>query len=380
MQSETNIALFLPSLSGGGAERVFVQLAGMFAARGLSIDLIVANSNGPWLSQLSKDVRLIDLEKPKPSSAIWRLIKYLRRARPQALMSALTHANITLAIAYCLSGIPGRCVLSERASVVALAEEKSRWDYYLTKILCFVVYRWAHSVVAVSHAVAQELTENLKIPKDYISVIYNPIEQAKICALGRQPIKFPWNDHFPVIIAIGRLHKQKNYRDLVRAFAQLQSVKPSRLVILGEGDERASLEQLINDLDVADKVWMPGFVDNPYAYLARSELMVLSSSWEGLPNVLLESLALNVPIVSTDCPSGPKEILGVGRYGKLVPIGDSTALTDAMKRSLDGEHPRFDLGEALSPYLPEIIVNQYLQLFGIQFLRSNIHANLSAGD
>lgn len=363
----TDIALFLPSLAGGGAERVFVDLAGFFAIQGLNVDLVLPQCDGAWLQFVPKTVRLVDLRKTKPSQAIPSLIRYLRSTQPRAIMSAMTHANIALAIAHHLSGVNCRCVLSEHADItLALPKEKEGFDLWLTNTLGRWVYPWADTIVAVSNGVGESVVKVFKLPENQVKVIYNPIDQERILALGRETVQFPWRDELPVVISVGRLHKQKSFDDLLRAFAVLRVSRPSHLVILGEGEERDYLVKLATNLGITEAVWMPGFVANPFAYVAKTNLFVLSSHWEGLGNVLIEALVLNIPVISTRCPSGPEEILENGRYGRLVPVGDVTALASAMEKSLSGDHPQFDRMAALERFRPDLVVAQYFQILNMQ--------------
>jgi len=371
MRSDTDIAIFLPSLAGGGAEKVFVELSKMFAERGLIVDLLVSHGKGSWCTQVADTVRVVDLNCNKPSRSIPALIRYLRTRRPRAIMSALTHANIALAIAHRFSGVKCRCVLSERASLkCTLSRDKSIFDALLTRLLAGIVYRWADAVVAVSNGTALSVVETLRVSEDIIRVIYNPINISKIIALARNDANFPWHDSLPVMISVGRFCKQKDYPCLLRAFANLQNKMPSHLVILGEGEERLYLKRLAHQLGITEDVWMPGFDHNPFAYIARANLFVLSSRFEGLPNVLIEALALDVPVVSTCCPNGPDEILDNGHYGHLVPVGNDAALTEAMAKSLNGENPRFDRLEALERFDPEKVTNEYLQVLGFKNLEA----------
>lgn len=362
----TDIALFLPSLAGGGAERVFVKLAELFADQGLHVDLVLARCDGTWLQFVPKTVRLVDLRKTKPSLAIPSLIRYLRSTQPRAIMSAMTHANIALAIAHRLSGVNCRCVLSERADIaIALPKEKVGFDLWLTIILGRWVYPWADAIVAVSNGVGNSVVQVFKLPKCQVNVIYNPIDQERILVLGREAVQFPWCDALPVVVSVGRLHKPKCFDDLLHAFAVLRLSRPSHLVILGEGEERDSLVSLAANLGITEDLWMPGFAANPFAYMAKANLFVLSSHWEGLPNALIEALALGIPVVSTRCPSGPEEVLENGRYGRLVPVGDVSALASAMEKSLSGDHPQFDRMAALERFRPDWVVSQYFQILNM---------------
>ncbi len=165
------------------------------------------------------------------------------------------------------------------------------------------------------------------------------------------------------MLAVGKLTPQKDYDTLLRAFARVREKHPVRLVILGEGQEEGRLRSLAAELGIAEQVQLPGHVDNPYAYMRQASMFVLSSAWEGCPNVLLEALACGSPVVSTDCPSGPKEILANGKYGKLVPVRDEAALASAMEAVLDGDAIRYSPATALGDYTIERVADRYLEVF-----------------
>ncbi|WP_082054263.1 glycosyltransferase [Methyloterricola oryzae] len=361
-----DVALVLPSLEGGGAERVFLRLAELFCQRGLVVDVVVARREGALISSVSEFVRLVDLHSSRPSRAIPALVCYLRQARPKAVMSALTHTNIALAIAHRLANVSSRCVLSERADLrVCLHQEKAFWDESWNRILGKLVYPWADHVVAVSRGVARSVVEVMGVSEHHVQVIYNPIDPEKVNQHSRQPVEFPWRDDLPIVIAVGRLVAQKDYPCLLRAFARLIQHTPCHLAILGEGEDRESLDRLISQLGIAQQVWMPGFICNPLPWVAKAKVLALSSRWEGLPGVLLEGLALGVPIVATDCPSGPAEILEQGRFGTLIPPGDSEKLARALSKVLAGESPVFLREEALDRFQSDRVVEQYFAVLGI---------------
>jgi glycosyltransferase involved in cell wall biosynthesis len=222
-------------------------------------------------------------------------------------------------------------------------------------------YRWADGIVAVSKGVADDLVQVTGLPPERIQVIYNPIVTPELMAKAQDTLDHPWfgPGQPPVILAVGRLDPQKDFHTLIRAFAQVRQIRLSRLLILGEGEERQALEALVCQLGLQDDVCLPGFVANPYPYMTRAGVFVLSSRWEGLPGVLIEALYCGVPLVSTDCPSGPREILANGQYGKLVPVGDVVAMTQAIVAMLNSGKKKVP-EESWRPFTLEVSVNQYL--------------------
>jgi glycosyltransferase involved in cell wall biosynthesis len=224
-------------------------------------------------------------------------------------------------------------------------------------------YPWAAKVVSVSQGAADDLARTSGLPRERVDVVYNPVITPAMLALARRPPDHPWlkAGEVPVIIGVGRLTRQKDFPTLIRAFAEVRRRCPARLLILGEGEERPALEALAGELGVSDDVALPGFVENPMGYMAGSALFVLSSAWEGLPTVLIEALAAGTRVVSTDCPSGPREILRDGRLGALVPVGDAAALAQAMIGALG--RPRDSIPpDALTPYTMDAAVDNYLRL------------------
>jgi glycosyltransferase involved in cell wall biosynthesis len=224
-------------------------------------------------------------------------------------------------------------------------------------------YPWADGIVAVSQGVADDLAQQIGIPRERIQVILNPIVTPELQRKAKAPLEHPWFSpgQPPVVLAVGRLHPQKDYPTLLEAFAQVRQARPARLLILGEGGERSRLEALIHQLGLEEDVSLPGFVENPFAYMSHASVFVLSSRWEGLPTVLIEALYCGAPLVATDCPSGPREILANGQYGRLVPVSDVRALAKAVEVTLDGDTPS-PPPESWRPFELKTVVDQYTRL------------------
>ena len=200
-----------------------------------------------------------------------------------------------------------------------------------------LTYRSADTIIAVSNGVADDLSTMLKLKRNQINVIYNPVVSEHLIKNSREPVDHPWltSNKVPVILGVGRLTEAKNFNALIHAFSIVVASIPARLIILGEGEQRDSLETIIDQLNLADQVDLPGFTNNPYPYMRCADLFVLSSIWEGLPTVLIEALSCGTKVVSTDCPSGPREILENGKWGTLVPVNNAEELANAMIFSLE---------------------------------------------
>lgn len=357
------IAFFLPSVRAGGAQRVIVNLAQGIAERGLPVDVVLAAAEGAFLDQLSPAVRLVDLRAGRLLRSLGPLIGYLRRERPRVLVSSISHANLIALWAARLARQATPVVVTEHTTVSQATAPGGRLAERLGPHLVRNFYPWAACVVAVSRGAAEDLARTSGIPRDRVRVVYNPVITPSLMAhVGRTP-DHPWfvPGQPPVILGVGRLSRAKDFPTLIRAFAEVRGRRAARLIILGEGEDRAALETLVGDLGVADDVALPGFRDDAMAYMARSAVFVLSSVWEGLPTVLIEALAAGAPVVSTDCPSGPREILQDGRLGALVPVRDPAALADAILDALD--RPAGPLPpDALTPFTRDAAVDHYLRL------------------
>jgi glycosyltransferase involved in cell wall biosynthesis len=357
------IAFFLPSLRGGGAERVMINLVDGITARGLPVDIVLAVAEGTFLDHLPPSVRVVDLRAGRVLRSFAPLVGYLRRERPRALVSSLTHANVIALVAAKVArrGTPVIATVHNTMSE-STPQQRTLWRG-LWPALVRTCYPWAAGVVAVSRGAADDLARTTGLPRDGIEVVYNPVITSSLMSLAQRKSDHPWlaAGQPPVILGVGRLTRQKDFPTLVRAFAEVRRRRPARLIILGEGEDRAALEALAAELGVAGDVALPGFSDSAATYMAGAALFVLSSAWEGLPTVLIEALAAGAQVVSTDCPSGPREILQDGQLGALVPVGDPAALAAAMAAALDrpaGPVP----ASALIPFTRVAAVSLYLRL------------------
>ncbi len=361
---QKRIAIFMPSLFGAGGQRSMLNLAHGIAERDYAVDLVLAQAEGAFLDEVRAPVRLVDLKASRALTSLPALVRYLRRERPEAMLSVFGYTNIIALWAWRLAGIRTRLFVNEQNTVSQEAGNASSWRGRLTPQLMKRFYPWANGIVVVSQGVRDDMAELTNIPRESITVIYNPsVVGAEVAEKAQAPLDHPWFQpgQPPVLVAVGRLQVQKDYPTMLRAFAQVRQARPARLLILGEGKERPMLEALIDESGLEQDVSLPGFVTNPYAYMARASLFVLSSRWEGLPTVLIEALCCGTPAVSTDCPSGPREILRDGQYGQLVPVGDADGLARAIETALNGKAPS-PPSESWQPYDLENIVNQYINL------------------
>lgn len=341
MTKKDRVALFVPSMQGGGAERVMSLLATGFVREGLDVDLVLTRAEGPYLVGLPVGVRVVDLGASRVLTSLPRLVRYLRRERPTAMLSALDHANIVAIVAHRLARVPTRLAVSVHATLFVVAPDNAvvrpRWMPRFMRL----TYPLADRVIAVSRGVADDLAATIGLPRDRIDVIYNPVVTPELRSACDEAIGHPWflDDAPPLIVGAGRLEPQKDFENLIRAFARVRAERMAHLMILGEGPLRANLTALIRELGVTDDVALPGFVENPFAYMRHAAVFVLSSRFEGLGVALIEAMACGARVVSTDCPSGPSEILERGKWGRLVTVGNDAELAEAIIATLDAGEP-----------------------------------------
>jgi glycosyltransferase involved in cell wall biosynthesis len=366
---------------GGGAERVLINLARSFAECGIAVDLVLSRAEGILLDQVSPNVKIVDLggtsldhnpvfKSPtsfQSVSSLPKLIRYLRQEKPTVLLSASHYSNEIAIIAKYLSGVKTRVVISEHIALSIQAKQVEQVSSRVAPITSSLLYSWADGIVAVSQGVAEDLAKVTGIPLKKIQVIYNPVITPELLESAQNPVEHPWfaPGEPPVILGTGRLVKQKDFPTLIHAFEKVQQVTSARLVILGTGREEKTLKALVKELNLEDKVAFLGFVKNPSAYMAKASVFVLSSLWEGLPTVLIEAMAVGTPIVSTDCESGPAEILDHGKYGELVPVADSEALAAAILKVLSGKTTPID-PSWLEQFTLKTATQEYSKILDIQ--------------
>ena len=286
------------------------------------------------------------------------------------MLSAMNHANVVAVLVRRLAGAHTRLVVSEHTTISSEARRASGWSARAVYALVPRLYRRADAIVAVSRESARDLEAFAGLAAGAVTPIYNPFDLARIARMAAESIPHPWfapGQRRPVVLAVGRLVEPKDFPTLLRAFAAVRQRRDARLLILGEGELRGELAGLAHSLGLGpDDFDMPGFVTNPFAYLARAALFVLSSRWEGFGNVLIEAMACGTPVVSTDCPSGPREILEDGRWGALVPVGDGAALADAIEAALRAPRAALpDVRQRARDFEQDRAIDAYLAAFGL---------------
>lgn len=363
------VMFFLPSLGGGGAERTVIQLANSFAEQGLNIHLGVCDVKGDkakLLPEVSPKIQLVNFNCGRVVNSITPLKMKLKAEQYDCLVATQTHTNIVASIAKKLAGVQTALIFRE-VSTPSKNLKLQGVAKFVLKTLVNWTYPMAQQVVCVSKGVEADFREYYSYKKNNLSTIYNPVLDDAYFEKLKAPVthRFFNNDN-KVILAVGRLTEAKNFGFVIRSFKALYDQhSETRLIILGEGELRAEFEALVSDLGLKDVVDLPGFDSNPYAYFKYASLFVLSSNWEGLPGVLIQALASKVKVVSTDCPSGPMEILDHAKFGLLVECNDQVGLTQAMQQAIFADYVHYseaDFEAHIQQFHKATVLKQYLNM------------------
>lgn len=358
----------LASFSGeGGVERMLLNLVNAFAGRGYLTDLLLIRSNSRHLDEIHPAVRRIDLGSRHTGTSLLPLTGYLKTRNPPRMLVAKDRAGRLAVKARRLAGVNTRLVVRLGTNLSEALKNRSALQRWMRLKPIRKHYPDIDHIIAVSAGVAEDTRKISGVNPNRISVVRNPVITARIKLLAAEKAPHIWlsDKRFPVIIGAGRLTLQKDFATLIRAFAELSQKLEARLIILGEGERRGELSQLVAQLRLKEKVELPGFTPNPYAYMAAADLFVLSSRWEGSPNVLTEAMALGTPVVSTNCPSGPDEMLDGGRIAPLVPVGDCGKLAAAMEMVLRNPPQPGAMRAAVREYEVELSATRYLEILGL---------------
>lgn len=310
------------------------RLARALSENGHAIEMVVATDTGPFREACGPLVPVVVLGGRGALAATLPLARYLHERRPRTLLVTLEHTSLAAVAARAFASPRTRLVVRQ-ANNPTTQRPGSRKDAVVSGLLRATLRR-ADFVAAVSKGVADDVAGWARLRPERVRALPNPLVDDDVAQLASEPIdhRFFADDRTPVVLAAGRLTPQKDVATLLRAFAALRVHQAARLIVLGEGPERATLEALAQELGVADDVDFPGFAANPFAYMRRASVFALSSAWEGLPGVLVQAMACGCPVVATDCRSGPREILADGAFGTLVPVGDPVALAAALAQTL----------------------------------------------
>jgi glycosyltransferase involved in cell wall biosynthesis len=357
------IALLVPTLEIGGVERAFINLANGLQESNVEVDLVIGRAGGDMGRHLQAGTRVFDLASDRMLMSIPKLAKYLRKRSPYALIAAMTHSGAAAVLARLAARSKVKIVATEHNTMSKIVANTRGLKYRLMPFWSRWTFNSVDHIVAVSGGVADDLSVQTGIPRSKFQVIYNPVISDSLYEAAKAPVEHPWFQAGkpPVVIAVGRLDAQKDFSMLIRAFRLVRDSRLVRLVILGEGPDRSRIESVVREQRLAEDVALPGFEHNPYRFMNRSAVFALSSAWEGFGVVLVEALALGLPVVSTNCTYGPAEILCNGKYGTLVPVSDHQAMAKALLHALDGPSLYIN-SEYIRKFKTRNVASQYISL------------------
>lgn len=360
--SEQPVAIFIPSVHGGGAERAMLNFAEELIRRGICVELVLAKLEGAWKSMIPSELPIVNLGVRRMAWAVLPLARYLRANRPKILLSTISHANVAAVIAKHISGCDIPVVI--RQSNTARQEYKESLGAKLIGGMIPHIYSYADAIIAVSKSVEEDLIRMRPKLSHLIKVIPTPALNPKIYQHAEELPRHPWFQEktVPIVVSVGRLRPHKGMYDLLRAFLCVRRSTVARLIIVGEGDDRSRLESFIEQNGLKDDVHLVGFTANPFSFMKHSDVFVLASHYEGLPNVLIQALSLGVAVVATDSPGGVREVLANGRFGWLVPVGEPDVLAQAIVKSLGETKRNCDQPDHLSRYNVQDATDRYVSL------------------
>lgn len=366
--SVRKVAFYLDALQGYGADRILVKIANGLVKRGIQVDFILSKPTNKASQPIHPAIQLFDLASSRLNVGknVLRLAKHLHTHQPDVLFSSIHFNNVTAATALVLSGAKSKLVVRQ-ANTLRHQLKSYSFPIGLALGLCTrLTYKRADLIISQSKGMSRDIIAFMKADVRKVQLVHNPTITPSIFKQAQQPTSHIWFDQKdkPIVLAGGRLKPQKDFTTLIHAFAKVrQQISDARLVILGEGPQRQVLENLVAQLGIAEYVDLVGFQENPYAFIAMADVFVLSSQYEGLPNILIEALALGKEIVATDCDSGPAEILKYGRYGKLVPTDDPDQMADAILDSLEEPFACSRQLQSIEDFNQDSQVEKYVGIF-----------------
>ena len=358
---DSEIAFLLPDLRAGGAERVQVDLATAWDKIGIRTVFVVRKVVGDLVNQLPSSSSIVDLDSPRVRDSFWPLVRYLKDSRPDALIAAMWPLTVLAPVAAKVAGYSGRVVISEHSPLSIAYADRGRVHCALMRWSQRIAYPAASERIAVSKGVAEDLARLSRLSPQNFQVVHNPAASGCVDFSSPRPKELQ-EIVGPVILTVGTLKKVKRHDLLLEAFARLPSHIGATLCLLGEGQQHEKLKEKVRELKLTRKVIMPGYVANPSPWYVHSDIFVLSSDYEGFGNVLVEALEHGLPIVSTDCPVGPREILANGKFGRLVPPSDVNELADAIARTLEKSVDREELISRAQDFAVQSIADKYLEI------------------
>ncbi len=361
------LAIFLATSGHSGVDRVMKNLIPEIASRGIKVDLLHVEKHGPYLDSIPDNVEIIKLGSAHTYTSLLPLIRYLKKVRPNALLSDKDKVNRIALIAKKLANVNTRVGVRNGTTVSIDMQKRDKLGQRMHYWSMHSLYRGAHAILTPSQGAADDLAQFAGIDPARVTAVPSPVIRPDLKEKSEQQPDHPWlPSDSPIILGIGELSPRKDFATLIRAFAKVRKLRKARLIILGEGKQRDNLELLATELGITNDVSLPGFSDNPYCYLKQASVFVLTSRFEGSPVVLMEAIGVGTPSVACDCPSGPRETLDNGRYGKLCPVGDDSAIAQAIIETLDKPPKSSELQQAAQRYTVEKSADAYLKALGFE--------------
>lgn len=353
------IAIFIPTLAGGGAESAMVILAQELSRRGFLVDLILKKAQGELLAKVPPEVNIINFDVPAMRHTLTKLVRYINQKQPDTIISALELPNVVSVLARILAKSKPKIIISIHGII---SKQNPIYHKSLDKVIFKLIYPRADHIVAVSNICAQDAVKYLHLPHSRINVIYNPVIDEGFYKRSKELNHFSITEkqNYKKILSIGRLEKVKDHQTLLVAFKEIQKKYYAKIIILGEGTYRKEISKRVNEMGLENDVIMPGFIDNPLPIIEEADVLVNTSKHESFSIVIVEALACHCPVVSTAC-GGPEEILANGKFGHLVPIGDHKAIADAIEKVFKGDL-RLANPEWLDQFSIETSVQKYINL------------------
>lgn len=352
-------------LTHGGVQKIMVYVANYFARHGYETTLLIGETKGPYLDLINPNVKIYSVGTKNRLTLIKQLILMLRADKPDILFTGVPSFNMIAIVAKILTLSATKVIISEHSNTYKEFSKSTLSPYKLSFLLIPFIYRFSDSIIAVSNGVARDLSKFAFLPLKNINTIYNPASSKSIINASSLTVAENWfqNKEYPVIIGAGRLTIQKDFGTLIDAVYHLHKTRVVRLIIVGNGPMYSELQEKIDSYNLNEFVKLVGFKENPVSWINKADVFVLSSKWEGFGNILVEALAAGTTIVSTDCKSGPSEILKDGKLGYLVPESNHIAMAETINYALDHKMPRKLLIEAAEQYDEECIMKEYEKLF-----------------
>ena len=375
-QSKSNLTILIPHLYMGGAEKVTVNLIKALEIQGVNIDLLLLTqkdlktreANNLIAKQFTDNVNIIYMPSYRAMGSLPWLFSYMKKKEPTSFLSVLDNMNTLTIITSILNRNKHKIFLTIHNNISNELKLKSNFKQVVISYFVKYIYKHARKIITVSNGISDNLVFNYKIPQNCIKTIYNPIITPDIAVKAKEDCPHPWlnTPTKPVILAVGSFRPQKDFPTLIKAFSIVRKQMDVRLIILGEGTLRKELESMIKALNIEDSVSLPGFSDNVYSFMAKANLFVLSSKTEALPTVLIEALACNTPVISTDCEYGPREILENGKFGTLVKPGNCREMANAICNFLKKEKGNIDIDKSkLEKYSDNYAASEYMKILAI---------------